>query len=96
MINFPRHGTHLQQGLALIIAPMTKPSLQQSRFFSIALLTTALLSFVFLTACSDDKSGKESKFLPVPDKTQADKKTDVHKTEHFSGSGCTIRESVSC
>jgi hypothetical protein len=76
MINFPRHGTHLQQGLALIIAPMTKPSLQQSRFFSIALLTTALLSFIFLTACSDDKSGKESKFLPVPDKTQADKKTD--------------------
>ena len=76
MVNFPWHGTHLQQGLALIIAPMTKPSLQQSRFFSIALLTTALLSFIFLTACSDDKSGKESKFLPVPDKTQADQKTD--------------------
>lgn len=52
---------------------MSKFTGQQAKPLSFAAVCVVSTAFCFLAACSDNTSDKESKFLPVPDKTQADK-----------------------
>lgn len=74
MFMFYSHTTRNKHGLELIITRMGKLYLQPFTIRSVACLCLVLCVATALTACSDDKSSKESKFLPVPEKNQADKK----------------------
>ena len=96
MFKYSSHRTRILQSLELIITRMSKLHLQPAHFHSVAARFAVLFALIFLSACSENTSDKESKFMPVPDKIQAEKKQDEEllnrRVETVINEGITSQE----
>jgi hypothetical protein len=96
VIKYSKHITKNLQSLELIITDMSKLHLQPANIRTVAALFVMLFAFIFLSACSENKSDKESKFMPVPDKMQAEKQQDEdllnRRVESVLNEGITSQE----